>query len=74
MTRCRACKTLRTRGDLCPNADCPKNTTTTVCIKGRNGPISATTKHGYHAPMTTTSRLVADYDAPIRAKTWRTVA
>lgn len=74
MSRCRVCKTLRTKGDPCPNADCPKNLTATVRLRSRTLPMTAMAKHGYHALNTTTTSLMSDYDAPIRARTWRTIA
>jgi hypothetical protein len=75
MRRCRSCKTLKWGADPCPNADCPKNTGDPVIrVKSRSRPITATAKHGYHAPNTTGFiQGTSDYDAPIRS-TWRTIS
>jgi hypothetical protein len=73
MSRCRTCRTPKWKGDPCRNAECSKNTTTTVRLKSTTLPITATTKHGYHAGTAATS-LLSDYDAPIRARAWRTVS
>lgn len=74
MSRCRRCRTPKWKGDPCPVADCPTNTTATARIKSVTKPITATAKHGYHAPMTATTSLVSDYDAPIRAHSWKKVS
>lgn len=70
MIRCRACKMLKWRGDVCPNAYCPRNTQPSVRLKSKTLPITATAKHGYHAG-TAQTRLLSDYDMPIRSKGWR---
>lgn len=70
MSRCRSCNTIRTKGDPCPNAACPRNTGQTTRLRSRTKAITLNVKHGYHAPNTTTC-LVADYDLPIRARSWR---
>lgn len=68
MSRCRSCKTPKWRGDACPNADCPKNLTTTVRLRSKTLPMTATSKHGFHGLNTSRTQLVNDYDMPIRAK------
>lgn len=73
MSRCRSCKTPKWRSDPCANADCPKNNTVTVRLRSKTLPMTAGVKHGFHG-LTAVTSLTSDYDAPIRAKSWRTVA
>lgn len=68
-TRCRACKTVRFKGDPCPNADCPRNTQRTTALRAKTKPVTVAVKHGFHAANTTTC-LLADYDLPIKARHW----
>lgn len=71
MVRCRRCQTIRTKGDLCPNADCPRNAEPmTRPVRGASRPVTVNVRHGFHAP-TTETRLVSDYDLPIKARHWR---
>jgi hypothetical protein len=71
MSRCRACKTPKWKGDPCPNADCQRNMTLTVRLKSKTLPTTATNKHGYHAVNTNGfMQATSDYDAPIRSQ-WR---
>lgn len=69
-TYCRSCRAPKWRHDPCTNADCPRNNRTTTRLKSRSLPITANVKHGFHATMSVT-RLVDDYDLPIRAKGWK---
>ena len=75
MRHCRACKTPKWGTDPCTNPVCPRVTGITIRLKGRSLPITATAKHGFHG--TNTSGFVqptSDYDSPIRAQGWRTIA
>jgi hypothetical protein len=69
MSRCRSCGTLRTKGDPCPGADCSSRDRLPK-LRARTLPVTATTTHGYHAPATSATRFVCDYDQPIRATRW----
>lgn len=64
---CASCKAPKwSRYDACANADCPKNTTTTVTHRPMTRPVALAMPHGFHAP--TTVGFVAtlrDYDRPI---------
>lgn len=73
MRRCRSCRAPKWGTDPCANAECPRNTTTgPLKIKARSLPITATSKHGYHAVNTTGFiQSTSDYDAPITARGWR---
>lgn len=71
MRRCKLCGTLRTAGDPCPGADCPKNLRPTLRLRAKTLPVTATHQHGFHAPTTSVTRLLDDYDLPIRARHWR---
>lgn len=73
MRRCRACKAPRWGTDPCANADCSKNQTVTVKIRHIKTPHTLNVKHGFHADFGI-HRLVDDYDAPIRARSWRTAS
>lgn len=75
MSKCRTCRTPKWKGDPCPNADCTRNLTTIVKLKGRSLPITATAKHGFHSLNTAGYvQSVSDYDAPIRARGWRSAS
>jgi hypothetical protein len=71
MSRCRACNTVRTKGDPCPNADCPRNTAQATPLRAKTRPVTLAVKHGFHAANTSRTQLVSDYDLPIRARRWR---
>jgi hypothetical protein len=73
MSRCRRCRTPKWKGDPCSSPDCPTNLTATMRITSVTKPVTVTAKHGFHAP-TTTMGLVSDYDAPIRARSWRSIS
>jgi len=70
MNRCRACKTPKTKGDPCPGADCPRRNGSSR-LRAVSPPITATAKHGFHAPVTRTALLTGLYDQPIRATRWQ---
>lgn len=50
MSKCRSCGSMKWRKDICPVCayNAPKQT---LRMHGTGRAISATTKHGFHAPM-----------------------
>jgi len=71
MVRCRRCRMPKWRGDVCANAECPTTQQPSYApLRGASRPITANVKHGFHAEAVT-GLVTNEYDAPIRARSWR---